>query len=81
VHSDFRVPRGFAGARSVVGMLYNASGSCIWWLGVCGHCVVVLGIISVLVCLLVVNWMSVEIAGVSCWLFFFVLHFLRKRCA
>jgi len=74
LHSDFRMPRGNAGARSVVGRLYNASGSCIWWLGVCGHCVVVLAFMSVLVCLLVVSWMSVENAGVSCWLFFLFLH-------
>jgi len=72
------MPRGNAGARSVVGRLYNAFGSCIWWLGVCGHCVVFLAFMSVLVCLLVVNWMSVENACVSWWLFFFILQGVRN---
>lgn len=45
--------RGVAGARSVGGILYNASGSCSGWLGVCGHCSILVVDISVIVCFLV----------------------------
>jgi hypothetical protein len=72
LHSAVSMPRGVLGALWVVCLLYNASGSCNWCLGVCGHCVVVLGLISVIVCLLMANWMSVEIAVVAKWLFFFL---------
>jgi hypothetical protein len=65
------LPRGGLGARWVVWLLYNASGSCNWCLVVCGRCVVDLGLSSVVVCLLVVNWMSVEIAWLAIWFFFF----------
>jgi len=75
-----KVPRGGQGARLVVWLLYNASGWCNWWLVVCGHCVVVLGGSSEIGCLLVVNWMSVEIACVANWLFFLFLYFVRRVC-
>jgi hypothetical protein len=45
--------RGVAGARSVGGILYNVSGSCSGWLGVCGHCSILVVDISVIVCFLV----------------------------
>jgi len=67
--------RGELGVRWVVWLLYNASGSCNWWLVVCGRCVVDLGLSSVIVCLLVVNWMSVEIAWLARWFFFLLLYF------
>jgi len=75
-----KTPRGGQGARLVVWLLYNASGWCNWWLVVCGHCVVVLGGSSEIGCLLVVNWMSVEIACVANWLFFLFLYFVRRVC-
>jgi len=65
--------RGELGVRWVVWLLYNASGSCNWWLVVCGRCVVDLGLSSVIGCLLVVNWMSVEIAWLAKWFFFLFL--------
>jgi hypothetical protein len=74
------LPRGGLGARWVVWLLYNASGSCNWCLVVCGRCVVDLGLSSVVVCLLVVNWMSVEIAWLAIW-FFFLFLYLDFGCA
>jgi len=44
-----------------------------WWLVVCGHCVLDYGHSSEIVCYLVANWMSVDsAAGGLLWLFFFL---------
>jgi len=59
-------------ARGVVGLLWNVSGPCIWFLFVCCHWVRGFGPFSVVGCLLMANWMSVGMAACAFRLFFFL---------